>query len=116
MDCRVKPGNDSGKGCRIRLGPDSGLAMTPEGILARLLYRDGLLLVIDKGGGGRPRRRRGPHRDPARQARRNARLVDEARPAWPAGGDDLEGDGAWAGPYLARARAAGPGGGATSSA
>src|SRR3972149_937465 len=51
MDCRVKPGNDSGKGCRIRLGPDSGLAMTPEGILARLLYRDGLMLVIDKPAG-----------------------------------------------------------------
>jgi tRNA pseudouridine32 synthase/23S rRNA pseudouridine746 synthase len=37
MDCRVKPGNDN--------------AMTPEEILARLLYRDGLMLVIDKPAG-----------------------------------------------------------------
>ena len=43
---------------------------------------------------GAPRRRRRPHRHCARQARRRPRLVDEARPARPAGGDDLEGDGA----------------------
>ena len=144
---------------------DSGLAMTPEEMLARLLYRDGLMLVIDKPAGlpvhrgpkggesledhfdalrfglprapalahrldkdtsgclvlgrhrkalaaarqavqarqdrqdllGRGRRRpadgRGPHRHAARQAGRDARLVDEARPAWAAGDDDLEGDG-----------------------
>jgi tRNA pseudouridine32 synthase / 23S rRNA pseudouridine746 synthase len=38
MDCRVKPGNDS-------------KVMTPEEMLGRLLYRDGLMLVIDKPAG-----------------------------------------------------------------
>src|SRR5262249_20586266 len=33
-------------GCR-----DSGLAMTPEEMVARVLYRDGLMLVIDKPAG-----------------------------------------------------------------
>jgi tRNA pseudouridine32 synthase/23S rRNA pseudouridine746 synthase len=37
MDCRVKPGNDRD--------------MTADEILARLLYRDGLMLVIDKPAG-----------------------------------------------------------------
>ncbi len=35
-----------------------------------------------------------PHRYSARQARREPRLVDEARSAWHTGGDDVEGDGA----------------------
>jgi tRNA pseudouridine32 synthase/23S rRNA pseudouridine746 synthase len=35
MDCRVKPGNDR-------------QAMTPEEMGSRLLYRDGLMLIIDK--------------------------------------------------------------------
>jgi len=39
MDCRVKPGNDYGD------------RMTPDDMLARLLYRDGLMLVIDKPAG-----------------------------------------------------------------
>src|SRR5438309_7796067 len=30
------------------MGRDSGFTMTPEEIVARLLYRDGLMLVIDK--------------------------------------------------------------------
>jgi tRNA pseudouridine32 synthase/23S rRNA pseudouridine746 synthase len=38
MDCRVKPGNDNRE-------------MTPEEMQARLLYRDGLMLVIDKPAG-----------------------------------------------------------------
>jgi tRNA pseudouridine32 synthase / 23S rRNA pseudouridine746 synthase len=38
MDCRVKPGNDP-------------MRMTPEEMVARLLYRDGLMLVIDKPAG-----------------------------------------------------------------
>jgi len=38
MDCRVKPGNDGAK-------------MTPEEMEARLLYRDGLMLVVDKPAG-----------------------------------------------------------------
>jgi tRNA pseudouridine32 synthase/23S rRNA pseudouridine746 synthase len=37
MDCRVKSGNDG--------------RMTPEEMVARLLYRDGLMLVIDKPAG-----------------------------------------------------------------
>ena len=37
MDCRVKPGNDE--------------HMTPEEMVARLLYRDGLMLVVDKPAG-----------------------------------------------------------------
>ena len=47
-------------------------------------------------GGGRRRARRGrrPHRHAARPARRDPRLVDEARSERPAGGDDVEGDGA----------------------
>ena len=139
--------------------------MTPEEMLARLLYRDGLMLVIDKPAGfavhrgpkggasledhfdalrfGLPRAPALAHRldhdtsgclvlgrhrkalaalgklfkqgkvgktywavvegapaaDEGRidialgQARRDARLVDEARPARPAVGDDVEGDG-----------------------
>ena len=139
--------------------------MTPEEMVARLLYRDGLMLVIDKPAGfavhkgpkggesledhfgalrfGLPRapalahrldrdtsgclvlgRHRkalaelgrlfkagsvgktywalveggptldgGQHRPAARPQGRNARLVDEARPRRPAGGDDLEGAG-----------------------
>jgi tRNA pseudouridine32 synthase/23S rRNA pseudouridine746 synthase len=39
MDCRVKPGNDARGN------------MTPEDIVSRLLYRDGLMLVIDKPAG-----------------------------------------------------------------
>ena len=38
MDCRVKPGNDR-------------QAMTPEEMGSRLLYRDGLMLIIDKPAG-----------------------------------------------------------------
>jgi tRNA pseudouridine32 synthase/23S rRNA pseudouridine746 synthase len=38
MDCRVKPGNDV-------------MAMTPEEMGRRLLYRDGLMLIIDKPAG-----------------------------------------------------------------
>ena len=139
--------------------------MTPEQMVSRLLYRDGLMLVIDKPAGfavhrgpkggesledhfdalrfglprapalahrldrdtsgclvlgrhrkalaqlgrlfktgavgktywavveGAPRRRRGRHRTSARPARRNARLVDEARSRRPAGGDEVEGAG-----------------------
>jgi tRNA pseudouridine32 synthase/23S rRNA pseudouridine746 synthase len=37
MDCRVKPGNDA--------------EMTPEEMGSRLLYRDGLMLIIDKPAG-----------------------------------------------------------------
>ena len=37
MDCRVKPGNDN--------------EMTPEEMVSRLLYRDGLMLIIDKPAG-----------------------------------------------------------------
>ena len=156
---------DSGSGANAPSRND-GSAMTPEEMLARLLYRDGLMLVIDKpagiavhrgpkggaaldgyfdalalrpaaqsgagasarprhlrlpgarppsqgagaarqavqagqgrqdllGGGRRlARRRRGPHRYSARQARRRARLVDETRSARRAGGEHLEGDGA----------------------
>ena len=139
--------------------------MTPEEMVARLLYRDGLMLVIDKpagfavhrgpkGGGsledhfdalrfglprapalahrldrdtsgclvlgrhrkalaasaccsrrqrrqdllgrgrGRPGRGRRPHRPAARPPRRHPRLVDEAGPEGPAGGDRLDGAGA----------------------
>ena len=142
--------------------------MTPEEIMARLLYRDGLMLVIDKPAGfavhkgpkggesledyfgalrfglprapalahrldrdtsgclvlgrhrkalaelgrlfkagrvgktywalveGGPARRRGPHRPAARPQGRHPRLVDEARPAGPAGGHDVESAGAGA--------------------
>ena len=45
---------------------------------------------------GGPARRRRPHRHAARQARRQPRLVDEARSGRPAGGHDLES--AWAAP------------------
>jgi tRNA pseudouridine32 synthase/23S rRNA pseudouridine746 synthase len=38
MDCRVKPGNDNRE-------------MTPEDMVRRLLYRDGLMLIIDKPAG-----------------------------------------------------------------
>jgi tRNA pseudouridine32 synthase/23S rRNA pseudouridine746 synthase len=38
MDCRVKPGNDR-------------LEMTPEDMVRRLLYRDGLMLILDKPAG-----------------------------------------------------------------
>ena len=57
---------------------------------------------------GGPDGRRRPHRPAARPARRHPRLVDEARPERPAGGDDLEGDGARGrrdSQSLARARA-----------
>src|SRR5215208_8291476 len=48
------------------------------------------------GGGGRwARGRRRPHRAPARPEGRNPGLVDEAGPAGAAGGDDLEGAGAF---------------------
>ena len=45
---------------------------------------------------GGPDGGRRPHRPAARPARRHARLVDEARSAGPAGGYDVEGDGAHA--------------------
>jgi tRNA pseudouridine32 synthase/23S rRNA pseudouridine746 synthase len=52
MDCRVKPGNDDDNDHRYCIQcRDSGFAMTPEEILARLLYRDGLMLVVDKPAG-----------------------------------------------------------------
>ena len=35
----------------IAVSPNTGTAMTPEEIVARLLYRDGLMLVIDKPAG-----------------------------------------------------------------
>ena len=155
-----------------------GRNMTPEEMLARLLYRDGLMLVIDKPAGfavhrgpkggesledyfdalrfGLPRNPAlahrldkdtsgclvlGRHRKalallgklfkqgkigktywavvegapdadegridiPLGKLDEDARLVDEARPARRAGGDDVEGDGARRRPDLARARAA----------
>ena len=145
--------------------------MTPEQMVSRLLYRDGLMLVIDKPAGlavhrgpnggesledhfdalrfglprapalahrldrdtsgclvlgrhrkalaklgrlfksgavgktywavveGTPGRGSGRHRTSARPARRNARLVDEARSRRPAGGDEVEGVGTFV-PYL----------------
>ena len=159
-------------GCR-----DSAFSMTPEEIVSRLLYRDGLMLIIDKpagvavhkgpkggasleddfarcasgcrgrprwrtgsttkppaawcsaatarrwptsvscsarqgrqdllgGGRGRPRGGRRPHRHAAWPARRQPRLVDEARSGRPAVIDDVEGDGATRGLDLARAGAA----------
>src|SRR5690242_11285923 len=49
MDCRVEPGNDRGVKLSPRyLAPDIRFVMTPEEMQARLLYRDGLMLVIDK--------------------------------------------------------------------
>ncbi len=140
--------------------------MTPEEMVSRLLYRDGLMLVIDKPAGfavhrgpkggesledyfdalrfglprspalahrldrdtsgclvlgrhrkalaqlgklfkngaigktywavveGAPDGRRRRHRAAARPPRRDPRLVDEARSRGPAGGDQMEGDGA----------------------
>jgi tRNA pseudouridine32 synthase / 23S rRNA pseudouridine746 synthase len=52
MDCRVKPGKDDDNNHRCCIScRDNGFAMTPEELLARLLYRDGLMLVIDKPAG-----------------------------------------------------------------
>src|SRR5690349_20717650 len=48
MDCRVKPGNDKREAAARR---NAERTMSPEEILARLLYRDGLMLIIDKPAG-----------------------------------------------------------------
>ena len=89
-------------GCRARRRSRTGSTATPpaascSAAIARRWRELGKLFKIRRVGKtywavveGAPATDEGTHRPAARPARRNARLVDEARSARPAGGDDVE--------------------------